>query len=75
MSRFRVGQGGPWLVCQTLGPDNEVVNSCKTYDEAEERAGCLASQSPDQEVTVYKAVERFTVGRTPVRRVAVNTHS
>lgn len=39
MSRFRVGQGGPWLVCQTLGPDREVINSCRTYGEAEERAG------------------------------------
>jgi hypothetical protein len=72
MNNFRSGEGGPWIVTQTLGISNEVINSCKSYEDAEKRACDLAQQSPDQQVTIYKAVERFMVGRTPVIRTAVN---
>jgi hypothetical protein len=72
MNKFRNGEGGLWIVTQTLGLNSEVINSCKSYDDAEVRACHLAEQSPDQQVTIYKAVERFTVGRTAVTRTVVN---
>lgn len=71
MSKFRTGEGGSWLVTQTLGPDHEVINSCRRHEDAVDRAEHLASQSPDQPVTVYRAVEVFSTTRTPVERTVL----
>ena len=72
MSNFRSGEGGSWLVTQTLGYEHEVINSCTSYEDAEERAENLISQSPNRGVTIYKAVERFTTEQAPtIRRKSV----
>ena len=69
MSRFGVFEGGKWLVTQTLSNGSLVINSCTNYKDAEGRARDLARQLPDKEVTLYKAIEKFSVGRTPVKLV------
>lgn len=67
MSNFKVGIGGKWLVTQHLCSDNQVVNSCANIEDARSRADDLAGQSPDREVTIYKAVEKARSTTTPVQ--------
>ncbi len=58
MTKFSDGVGGDWLVCQVLGVD-EVVNSCRNYEDAQRRADELAKASPQRTVTIYKAAEKL----------------